>query len=198
MLVIGLTGGIGSGKSTVADRFAEHGVPIIDADLIAKELTLPDEPAFKAIVEHFGSSFVSKDGTLDRRKLREHIFNHVDERNWLEGCLHPLIVARMKEQIGLLKGAPYCIAVIPLLAESQAFPFIGRILVVDLPEEDQVERVLNRDKTNAAQVKAIIESQASRHDRLAIAHDVITNNGSLDDLITQVDALHKKYVNMAI
>src|SRR3990167_4504947 len=131
MLVIGLTGGIGSGKSTVADRFAEHGAPIIDTDIIAREVTEPNQPALEQIKSHFGAAIIATDGTLDRKKLRDYIFEHPHERLWLEKLLHPLILAQVKHLIQTTRSAPYCIVVIPLLAESKPFPFIHRILVVD-------------------------------------------------------------------
>jgi len=195
MLVIGLTGGIGSGKSTVADLFAKHGVPIIDADIIARDVTLPKQPAFEKISAHFGNDILQADGTLNRRKLRTLIFQHEDERRWLENLLHPLIMTKIKQQIDALT-APYCIAVIPLLFEIDPVEFIDRTLLIDTDEPLQVDRVIARDHTEKQQIEAILKSQASRPDRLAKAHDVITNNGTLADLNPEVEKLHQMYLNL--
>lgn len=195
MLVVGLTGGIGSGKSTVATLFAEHGAPIIDADVVARAITAPDKPAFTSIVKHFGPNVLLKDGTLDRAQLRDLIFNDSKQRLWLEKLLHPLIREEMEDQIQRM-SAPYCIAVIPLLLEVEFYAFINRILVVDAPESAQVKRVIARDHTSQSQVEAIIMSQAQRDARRAKAHDVISNDGTLADLIPQVNALHEMYIKL--
>jgi dephospho-CoA kinase len=195
MLVVGLTGGIGSGKSTVAQLFSEHGIPIIDADVAARTVTTPDKPAFASIVKHFGEDIVQKDNTLNRAKLRQHIFNDPKQRHWLEKLLHPLIREEMQQQIDQLK-APYCIAVIPLLLEVEFYSFINRILVVDASETQQIQRVMLRDQTSKKNVEAILNSQAHRNDRRAKAHDVIHNDGKIADLIPQVDKLHALYTKM--
>lgn len=196
MLVVGLTGGIGSGKTTVANLFAHHGVPIIDADLIAREVTEPNQPAFSKVVKHFGESILLANGTLNRSKLREIIFEEPKQRLWLEHLLHPLIREEMQRQINKL-ATPYCIAVIPLLLEVEFFSFINRILVVDAPEHLQIQRTAGRDKTKAPQIEAILKTQARREDRIAHAHDVITNEGTLEDLKPQVEKLHYLYLKMA-
>lgn len=196
MFVVGLTGGIGSGKSTVASLFAEHGVPIIDADVIAKEITTPDKPAFSAIVKHMGQVIVRADGSLDRAKLRQLIFSDPTQRLWLERLLHPLILEEMRQQIAN-KQAPYCIAVIPLLLEVEFFSLINRILVVDASESTQIKRVMLRDKLSQQDIDAILQTQANRDTRLAKAQDIITNNGSLETLTPQVDRLHLQYVEMS-
>jgi dephospho-CoA kinase len=196
MLVVGLTGGIGSGKSSVARLFAERGVPIIDADVAAREVTTPEKPAFASIVKHFGNDVVLPNGTLDRAKLRHIIFNDSKQRLWLEKLLHPLIRDEMKKQIDSL-SAPYAVAVIPLLLEVEFYSFINRILVVDAPESAQIERVMMRDKTSRADIEEILKSQASRKDRKAKAHDIILNDGVPDDLIPQVDKLHQLYLQMS-
>lgn len=195
MLVVGLTGGIGSGKSTVATLFAERGVPIIDADVAARQVTTPDRPAFTTIVKHFGPDIVQKDGTLDRPKLRHLIFTDAKQRLWLEKLLHPAIRDEMQKQIDTMT-APYCIAVIPLLLEVEFYAFINRILVVDAPETEQVSRVMARDRALKEEVEAILHSQARRHDRRAKAHDIIINDGVFTDLIPQVDRLHELYTKI--
>jgi len=196
MLVIGLTGGIGSGKSTVAKLFADLGVPIIDADVISRELTQPDQQAFTSIVKHFGNEIVLTDGTLDRAKLRTIIFDHSKERQWLENLLHPLIRNEMADQIKK-QTKPYCIAVIPLLLEVEFYAFINRILVIDAPEHIQIERVMSRDNAAKEHVEAILKSQATRHDRIVRAHDIILNDGVMTDLAAQVEKLHEKYLQMS-
>jgi dephospho-CoA kinase len=195
MLVVGLTGGIGSGKTTVADLFAKKGVPLIDADIIARELTQPNMSAFTQIVAHFGKDIVLPNGELNRTRLREIIFNDAKERLWLESLLHPKIRDHMAKQIAALK-TPYCIAIIPLLLEVEFYALINRILVVDLPEAMQIERVVKRDRTEKSLVEAILKSQAHRQDRLHRAHDIIHNEGNLEDLAQQVTVLHKKYTDL--
>lgn len=196
MLVIGLTGGIGSGKTTVANLFARYQVPIIDADLIAREVTRKDEHAYLAILDHFKTPLLLENGELDRVKLRTIIFNDPDERLWLEKLLHPLIIKEMQRRIQTLQS-PYCIAVIPLITHGNAFPFLDRILVVDSPESAQIERVQARDKINSAQVADIIKTQIDRQTRLQLAHDVIQNDGDLTALETQVAKLHHAYLSCA-
>jgi len=195
MLVIGLTGGIGSGKSTVADLFAALGAPVIDADVIARDITLPNGPAFAPIIAHFGTDILQQNGTLNRAALRDLIFTHPQERQWLEALLHPLIRDSIKRQLDNINAA-YCLLVIPLLVETGAYPFINRILVVDAPEALQTERVMTRDQASEAQIKSIIQTQVSREARLSKANDVITNNSTLENLTEQVAALHKKYLNI--
>lgn len=195
MLVVGLTGGIGSGKSTVADLFAKHGVPILDADDIAKELTLPATNAYHAILDHFGEDYCQTDGTLNRRKLRELIFSNQSERAWLEALLHPAIQASIESRLKSIQTA-YVIIVVPLLAESPDYPFIDRILVVDTTYDHQLARVSRRDRVDESQVKAILLTQASREMRLACADDIVQNDGNLDHLQAQVALLHKKYSDL--
>jgi dephospho-CoA kinase len=196
MLVVALTGGIGSGKSAVAKLFAELGTPIIDADIVAREVTAKDQPAYIRIIKHFGNEILLPDGNLDRARLRQLIFNKQEERLWLERLLHPQIREQMQTQIAALK-APYCIAVIPLLLEVEFYSFINRILVVDTPEDEQIKRVMQRDKAERPAVEAILHSQASREARKKRAHDVIINDGSMEDLLPQVKKLHEMYMKLA-
>jgi dephospho-CoA kinase len=195
MQVIGLTGSIGSGKTTVANLFAARGVPVIDADVLAREVTKPDTPAYRAIIERFGSRVLNADGTLDRGSLREIIFHDALQRSWLEALLHPLILARMQDEIARL-NTPYCIAVIPLLLETDAVQFIDRILVVDLPEATQIERARLRDNATNDQIEAILKTQISREERLKRAHDVINNAGNQTELMNQIEELHQKYLKL--
>lgn len=195
MLVIGLTGGIGAGKSTVAQLFHAYHIPIIDADLIAREITELNQPAFNAIVAHFGKQILLAN-RLDRRKLREIIFKDEIERQWLEALLHPLIIAEMQQRLKTLK-APYCIMVIPLLVETGPYPFINRILVVDASEQTQLLRVTQRDQFKEIDIKAMIEAQIKRKQRLEKAHDIILNDSTLEVLEAQVKKLHQFYLTLA-
>lgn len=184
MLVVGLTGSIGSGKSTVAKLFAEQQVPIIDADAIAHQVA-----STKAINQKLMNHF----GTTDRNTLRQLVFNDPIKRKWLEELLHPLIMAEIKKQLGELK-AHYCIVVIPLLIETGPYPFIDRILVIDAPAEKCLERAAQRDKISSEEAQKIMASQATREARLAKADEVIYNQDSLEDLQQQVENLHRYYL----
>ncbi len=195
MLVIGLTGGIGSGKSTVAKLFEDLGVTIIDADIITRDLTCKDQPALKEIVKHFGLDILTKDRTLDRAKLRKIIFERVEEKDWLEKLLHPLVRTEMFNQ-ALNATSSYCIAVIPLLLETEKNPLINRILVVDAPEELQLARAKTRDQASHDEITAIIKTQLNRQSRLSHADDVIDNSGTLESLKDQVQELHQKYLSL--
>lgn len=195
MMKIGLTGGIGSGKSTVAQLFSELGIPVIDADVIAREVVMPGAKALTKIVEHFGSTILTTNGELDRQQLRQKVFSDSKERKWLEQLLHPLILEEMKSRAEQLHG-DYCLLVIPLLLEIAPYEIIDRILVVDIPEELQIIRAQQRDNTNAAQIDAIIKTQVNRLQRLAVADDVIHNDGNLADLKKQVLELHQFYLDL--
>jgi dephospho-CoA kinase len=195
MLKIGLTGGIGSGKSTVAKFFKELGVPVIDADVIAHELVVPSTLAFKKIIAHFGNKILNPQGELDRKQLRELIFHDGKQRKWLENLLHPLVYQEINNRLKKIQ-APYCILVIPLLLETKHEKFVDRVLVVDSPEEQQIKRITKRDKTTKQAVKAIIDSQISREQRLANADDIIYNDKSLAYLKKQVQQLHEKYLQL--
>ena len=192
-LVIGLTGGIGSGKTTVADAFQALGVPVIDADRIARELVEPGEPALAEISAIFGSQCLTTEGHLDRVWLRKRVFGDAALRLRLEEILHPRIRRRMLAQIAASR-APYCIAVIPLLLETQQTDLVDRILVVDAPESSQIARVTSRDRLPRDSVVAIMQSQADRESRLAVADDIIVNDRGLDALIAQVRVLHQHYM----
>lgn len=196
MLKIGLTGGIGSGKSTVAKYFAKLKVPIIDADKVAHELTKPGTTPFKKIITRFGKSFLTPKKALDRRKLRETIFTHKKERIWLENLLHPLIRTAM-EKLAAKTTAPYCIMIIPLLFETKSPINVDRILVVDCPKTTQIRRSHKRDNSTVKQLQAIIKAQTKRQIRLQKASDVIHNTGTLEHLKKEVKKLHHNYLRSA-
>ncbi|WP_110676246.1 dephospho-CoA kinase [Salinicola sp. RZ23] len=193
--VIGVTGGIGSGKSAVAEAFAERGIPGIDADAVAREVVMPGEPALAAIAEHFGAEVLDADGNLDRRSLRARIFADPAERRWLESQTHPRIRQRLQTHLARLcrSDAPYCLLISPLLIESGQREMVSRVLVIDVPESLQIERTLARDGVSQEQVEAILAAQSSRQTRLAAADDVIDNSGDREMLIDQVARLDARY-----
>lgn len=192
--VIGLTGGIGSGKSVVAELFREHGAVIVDTDVIARELTTAGGAAMPAIRAAFGEGVVDRDGALDRAAMRECAFTDTAQRERLEAILHPLIRARSSAAVAAAAGAPYVMLVVPLLVESGTYrEGVDRVLVVDCSEQRQLERVMARSALSAAQVRAIMASQATRAQRLAAADDVIDNEGELAALHAQVEALDRRY-----
>jgi dephospho-CoA kinase len=195
--IVGLTGGIGSGKSAAADRFAEHGVVLVDADRIAHELTGPGGAAMAAIEAAFGAGVLTPQGALDRDAMRARVFEAPEERARLEGILHPMIRAESERQCAAA-GSAYVMLVVPLLIESGHFrERCDRVVVVDCPEDIQVARVGARSGLAPAQVRAIMAAQIPRAERLAAADDIIDNSGSLEALHRQVDALHARYLQMA-
>jgi len=194
MFKVGLTGGIGSGKSTVADLFAGQGVPVIDTDVIACTLTAPGGMALDAVRAAFGDQVMQADGSLDRAALRRRVFSDADARHQLEAILHPLIRLAVEQQLATL-AAPYVLIVIPLLVETGTYQAVlDRVLVVDCPEDQQIARVMARSGLTLDEVKAILAAQAARAARLAIADDVISNTASPEALRTQVAALHRRYL----
>ena len=195
MLKIGLTGGFGSGKSTVAALFCAKAVPVFDADAIAHELVEPGQPALAEIVAEFGDSVLSA-GRLDRALLRDRIYADTAARRMLEAILHPKVYQALGEKAGLLRE-PYCIFAIPLLVETGRQDFVDRVLLVDCPVEAQYERARSRDGLDDRTITRIIEAQASRAERLAVAHDVIDNSGSVNALHGQVEKLHQAYLALA-
>ncbi len=196
MLVVGLTGGIGSGKSAVSRLFEDYGVPVIDADHVAREVVEPGSPALDEIVRQFGDDVLLHDGRLDRANLRHKIFNDQQARKKLETILHPRIRQRMRDRLQSI-GAPYAIFVVPLLIETGQHQDVDRVLVVDCPEALQMERVKKRDSASASQITAIMASQVSREQRLAEADDIIENLGSLKELKASVSALHERYLALS-
>jgi dephospho-CoA kinase len=192
MLKIGLTGGIGSGKTTVANLFAKLGAPVIDADKIAKKLMEPASPCFTTVVEHFGPSILMSNGDLDREVLSNIIFSHPEEKKWLENLLHPKVIAHMQAEANQV-GYPYCIFAIPLLVEANCIDLVDQTLVVDCSEILQLNRTKKRDNMSLNQVQAIIDSQCKREDRIEMANDIITNEDDFQSLEQQVKKLHEKY-----
>lgn len=197
--IIGLTGGVASGKSEVTRRFEVLGVHVADADVAAREVVEPGQPALAAIAERFGRAVLLADGTLDRRRLRERIFADADERRALEAITHPAIRARLEAQCRAAPG-PYAIAAVPLLVEAggrAAYPWVDRILVVDAPVQVQHARLMRRDGVDETLASRMIAAQATREARTAIADDVIVNDGHPDHLDAMVAALDARYRELA-
>nr|WP_288356907.1 dephospho-CoA kinase [uncultured Pseudomonas sp.] len=192
---LGLTGGIGSGKSAVAAQFAALGVDVVDADQAARWVVEPGSPALVAITEHFGEQVLQADGYLNRPALRELIFQSPAERSWLERLLHPLIAAETAQFLANAKS-PYAIMVSPLLIESGQYKLTQRILVVDVPEKLQIERTMQRDRLSAEQVRAIMAAQASRETRLSHADDILVNDRDLAWVEQEVERLHAFYLTL--
>jgi dephospho-CoA kinase len=195
-LRVALTGGIATGKSVVADLFAALGVPVIDTDVIARQVVEPGEPALAEVVEAFGRGVLGADGRLERRRLRELIFSDPSARRRLEAILHPAIRAEMERQSRAADG-PYQLLVIPLLTEGGQRDHVDRVLLVDAAESLQVERLMNRDSVTREQALASLAAQATRDARLAFADDVIDNTGSTEDLRKTVAALNEQYRQLA-
>lgn len=195
--VVGLTGGIGSGKSTVADLFVARGATLVDTDAIAHELTGAGGAAMAEISAVFGPDVVNPAGGLDRAAMRRQVFADPAARQKLEAILHPMIREISAARCAAAKS-PYVILAVPLLVESGTYrERCRRILVVDCPEARQIERVMSRNRMPAEEIRAIMATQATRQERLAIADDVIVNDGGIDDLATQVDALHARYLKLS-
>lgn len=194
---VGLTGGIGSGKTTVADMFAARGAALVDTDRIAHQLTMPDGLAIPEIRAQFGDAFLGADGAMDRARMREYVFAEPAAKARLESILHPLIRIETERAAEQAQGA-YLIFVVPLLVESGSWKErVSRVLVVDCAEETQVRRVMSRSGLSETQVHAIMATQASRAARLAAADDVIDNDGDALALLPQVDRLHTLYTSLA-
>lgn len=195
--ILGLTGGIGSGKSAAAAQFARHGAALVDTDLIAHQLTAPGGQAIPFLVEAFGADILTSEGAMDRAAMRRRVFEDPKERGRLEAILHPMIRAESQRQCEAAE-APYVVLVVPLLVESGSYrERCDRVCVVDCPEAVQVERVMARNGLAPAEVRRILAAQASREARLAAADDVIDNGGDLAALGTQIKALHRRYLELA-
>lgn len=195
-LIVGLTGGIGSGKSEASKRFAERSILVVDADIVAREVVVQGSAALAQIAAHFGADILDATGNLNRSKLREIIFSDPAEKQWLESLLHPIINAEIRHQLANATSV-YAILASPLLLETQQFQLVDRILVIDTNEQLQIERASYRDKNNEAQIKAIMQTQLSRQERCARATDIIQNHGSIDELDTQIEKLHQLYLELA-
>jgi len=193
--IVGLTGGIGSGKTTVANLFADLGVVLVDADIVAREVVSPGSEGLAAIVEHFGADILLSDGHLDRSMLRERIFNNDEQRLWLNGLLHPLIRETMLKNCKEAQSN-YVIMVVPLLFENGLDRLVQRTLLVDISPQLQQQRTMARDDVSAKQVQNIIGSQATRAEKLSKADDVIDNQGEISALKCKVDALNSLYLKI--
>ena len=197
MYVVAITGGIGSGKTTVANQFAALGIEVVDADLIAREVVEPGTPALTAIASHFGPGILDEQGRLDRRALRERIFSDPAAKSWLNALLHPIIRSEMLRQCAAA-NSPYCLLVVPLLVENRLTGLADRVLVIDVDEAIQIERTCRRDGVSREQAQAILASQASRSERLAMADDVLDNqSGTTETIRERILALHETYLAFA-
>ncbi|KTD23442.1 dephospho-CoA kinase [Legionella lansingensis] len=196
MYCVGLTGNIASGKSTVAGLFRNRGITVISADDVSREVSAPCEPAYQMIRDHFGEAIITADNKLNRRALRNIIFDDPKERLWLERLLHPLIRKRIKEKLRGSKSA-YSVIEIPLLNDREGYPYLNRILLVLADREHQIQRVMARDKTSREHAKAILAVQLDDSKRKEIADDIIFNNGTLSELEEKIENLHQQYLQFA-
>lgn len=197
-LVVGLTGGIGSGKSTVAELFAAHGVPVTDADVLSRQLTSAPGPALERIREQFGPDYLTAEGALDRARMRARVFSDATARAQLEALLHPLILEGCRDALARHRDAPWQLLVVPLLVEQPTFrDLVQRVLLVDCEESQQIERVMLRSGMGRSEVLAIMRTQLTREQRLANADDVIENTASRDDLALQISRLNRRYLEIS-
>lgn len=194
--VVGLTGGIGSGKTAASDYFASLGIDIVDADVVARQVVAPGTSALKAIAEHFGEHLIQHDGTLDRKALRQIVFDNEQHKRWLNQLLHPLIRRQLLNQLQQATST-YVVLVAPLLLENELDQFCQRVLVIDVPEALQIERTVARDQSSSQQVEAIMAAQIPRQQRLQRADDIVSNHGDLNDLQQQLLSLHRHYLREA-
>lgn len=195
-LIVAVTGGIASGKTSVTDQLATKGPTVIDADLISRELVEPGQPALLEIVEHFGIELLDASGRLDRAALRRAIFSDPAQRQRLEAILHPRVRAALRQRAEVASG-PYAILAIPLLTETSAYAWVDRVVVVDAPVTMQIERLMRRDGSDREQALAILAAQATREQRLAIANDVVVNDGDLPQLKFRTDRLHRHLLHLS-
>ena len=196
MFVVGLTGGIGSGKTVASDRFEELGVKVVDADIASRVVVEIGKPALSSIEDEFGSDVISDDGSLNRAKLREIIFKDDEAKSWLESLLHPLIGQHILDEIASATSK-YVILVSPLLFETTQFQMCNRTLLIDVPKDIQILRTAKRDKVPESQVEKIIASQMDRDQKIGKADDVIVNDGEIGDLISKIDKIHQRYIELA-
>jgi dephospho-CoA kinase len=194
-VVIGLTGGIGSGKSTITEMFADLGVDIVDADIVARQVVAPKSEALQQIYQHFGPQFILADGHLNRPLLRSQVFSNEQEKTWLNNLLHPLIRQRMLKEIAQSTSS-YCLFVAPLLIENNLQSFVQRIIVIDITETEQIKRTVLRDESSRDEIRNIIASQISRNDRLKYADDIIDNSKSdltaIKKQVIKLDQIYQK------
>lgn len=191
--VVGVTGGIGSGKSAATAEFERLGITVVDADIVSRQVVMPGSPCLQAIAEHFGSDLLTDKGELDRKALRQKIFSDPAEKDWLNSLLHPAIREEILAQLEQA-SSPYVILSAPLLLENNLDKYCQRVLVVDVPEELQLQRTIQRDESPKEEVKAIMKAQLSREARLRKADDILNNEGSIDELRQQVNQLHQRYL----
>ena len=194
-MIVGLTGGIGSGKTAVSDLFQDLGITIVDADVASRVVVEKGREELNKIAEHFGEDILTSNGDLDRAKLREVIFKSEEEKLWLESLLHPAIASQIQKELDSC-SSPYTILVSPLLLETDQKNFCSTVLVVDVPVETQIERTSKRDNVSEEQIKSIIASQIDRDSRLEQADEVILNDGSIESLERKVLELHKKFLSL--
>lgn len=194
-LIIGITGGIGSGKSAVTQRFEQHGITVVDADLAARVIVEPGKPALQAITEHFGDDILLDNGALNRAALRSRVFSDEDQRRWLEQLTHPLIGQEILDQLEASRS-PYTILSSPLLLETSQKGLANCVVVVDVPEEVQLQRAMQRDDNDEAQIRRIMAVQMARADKVERADIVIDNSGSLADLDRRVEELHREFLRL--
>jgi len=194
-MIIGLTGGIGSGKSAAANFFQKEGITVIDADHLARKVIEQDTPGFKSIIDYFGSDVIGDDGSIDRGKLRKVVFNNHQKKKALESITHPLVRELMVEKIAAAKS-PYSIIMVPLIFETKSMSAYDRILVIDCDSALQLKRAISRDNSSEELIQKIIDSQCSREERLSIANDVIPNNDSLENLQSRSLEMHKFYLGL--
>lgn len=196
MFSVALTGGIASGKSTVANLFAELGIAVIDADMVAREVVAPGSEGLALVVESFGAEVLAADGSLDRKAMRQRVFADATARQKLEAIIHPRVRQTLKTRAESAQS-PYVLLVIPLFVESGDYAWVNRVLVVDVPRETQLERLMGRDGSSREQAEAMLAAQASREQRLSIADDVIENSASPEALHSAVRQLHENYLDLA-
>jgi dephospho-CoA kinase len=197
MFSVGLTGGIASGKTTVSNLFEALGVPVVDTDVISRNLLKPGELAFRQAVDHFGEDILRADGSIDRVRLRKIVFSDARQKSWLEKMLHPLIYQRSHDAVASLTSADYVLLVVPLLFESNFQPLVDRILVVDCPAEQQIRRLMKRDGIDEDLAQNMLAQQMANSERIARAHDIIENRNDGAELESRVAALHQSYLRLA-
>ncbi len=196
MFVLGITGGIGSGKTAVTDIFSELNIDVIDADIASRKAVEKGSSSLKEIEDHFGSEIILNDGNLDRQKLREVIFDKEEEKDWLEKLLHPQILKIINSELAESRTS-YTILVSPLLFETGQYKLCSRTLLVDVEEKLQIARASKRDNVSEEQIKSIIEAQMPRSEKITLANDIVTNNGTLEDLRKEIISLHNNYLKLS-